>query len=212
MIIESNLVQVIGDLFAAGMETTATTLCWAVIYLLYYPQVQEKCYQEIYKTVGTERLPSMQDKLQLPYLEATIMEVLRICNLVPFGVQHSVSRDVVFNGYCIPKNAIILPLMESILSDEQIWSEPKVFKPERFLDQDGKIVRPEEFIPFSLGRRMCLGESLARMELFLFLSAMIQRFTFLPPEDGEMPSLEGILGVTLSPRPFRVRAVTRMRR
>ena len=61
----------------------------------------------------------------------------------------------------------------------------------------------------SPGRRACLGESLARMELFLFLSAMVQRFIFLPPEDGEMPSLQGILGMTLSPQPFRVRAVPR---
>ena len=61
----------------------------------------------------------------------------------------------------------------------------------------------------SPGRRACLGESLARMELFLFLSAMVQRFIFLPPEDGEMPSFQGILGVTLSPQPFRVRAVPR---
>ena len=61
----------------------------------------------------------------------------------------------------------------------------------------------------SPGRRMCPGESLARMQLFLFLSAMVQRFVFLPPEDGELPSFQGILGSTFCPQPFRVRAVPR---
>ena len=64
----------------------------------------------------------------------------------------SVSQDVVFNGYSIPQNAIILPLMESVLSDEKIWDEPDKFKPERFLDENRKCTKPEEFIPFSLGK------------------------------------------------------------
>ncbi|KAL8612108.1 hypothetical protein ACOMHN_013987 [Nucella lapillus] len=99
--------------------------------------------------------------------------------------------------------------MESVLSDEQTWEDPEVFRPERFLDDSGKCVRPAEFVPFSLGRRMCLGEPLARAELFLFISAMIQQFNFLPPEDGSLPSLQGILGSTLSTQPFQVRAVPR---
>lgn len=206
---EDNLWQTVGDLFAAGMETTATTLCWAMVFFLHYPEVQEKCYQHIVEAIGTGRLPNIQDKPLLPYIEATAMEVLRRSNLVPFGVQHTVCEDVIFRGFSIPKDTIILPLMESVLLDEKIWSNPEDFRPERFLAEDGTCSKPEEFIPFSLGRRMCLGESLARMELFLFLSSMVQRFQFLPPEDGQLPSLDGILSVTYSPKPFKVRAVPR---
>ena len=79
------------------------------------------------------------------------MEIQRKSNIVPFGVQHTVSENVVFHGYFIPKNAIVLPLMESVLSDEKIWEDPEVFRPERFLDENGKCARPDEFIPFSLG-------------------------------------------------------------
>ena len=88
------------------------------------------------------------------------MEILLKSNVVPFGVQHIVSEDVVFHGYFIPKNAMILPLMESILSDQQTWGDPEVFRPERFLDADGKIVRPDEFIPFSLGKCFSVGRCL----------------------------------------------------
>ena len=108
-------------------------------------QVQEKCYQQIDDKVGTGRLPTLQDKLSLPYVEATVMEVLRQSNSVSFGVQNTVSEDVVFRGYFIPKNAIILPFVESILSDQQIWTDPEAFRPERFLDDDGKCVLPDEF-------------------------------------------------------------------
>lgn len=206
---EENLVRAVADLFAAGMETTATTLCWALVFFLHYPEVQEKCFQEIKENVGTARQPSLQDKSNLPYIEATAMEILRKSNLVPLGIQHTVPEDVVFRGYSIPKGTIILPMMESVLWDEEIWSDPHEFCPERFLSKEGTCTRPDEFIPFSLGRRMCLGESLARMELFLFLSAMVQRFQFLPPDDGELPALDGILSVTYSPKPFKLRAVIR---
>ena len=130
-------------------------------------QVQEKCYQEIADKVGTGRLPTLQCKSSLPYLEATAMEILRKSNVVPFGVQHTVSEDVVFHGHFIPKNAIILPpppppppFMESILSDQQTWGDPEVFRPERFLDADGKIVGPDEFIRFSLGHCFSVGRCL----------------------------------------------------
>ena len=127
---------------------------------LCFLQAQEKCYQEIADNVGTGRLPTLQDKTSLPYLEATAMEILRKANVIPFGVQHTVSEDVVFHGYFIPKNAIILPFIGSILSDQQMWDDPEVFRPERFLDDDGKIVRPDEFIPFSLGKRFSAGRCL----------------------------------------------------
>ncbi|KAK7471836.1 hypothetical protein BaRGS_00035495 [Batillaria attramentaria] len=105
---------------------------------------------------------------------------------------------------------MVIPNLDSVLYDPEVWGDPDTFRPERFIGPDGKLIRYEEFIPFSTGRRVCLGESLARMELFLYLAAMIQHFRFLPPEDGQMPSLEGILGVICSPKPFTFRAVPRL--
>ncbi|KAK7471858.1 hypothetical protein BaRGS_00035517 [Batillaria attramentaria] len=103
----------------------------------------------------------------------------------------------------------VIPNLDSVLHDPEVWEDPDTFRPERFIGPDGKLIRYEEFIPFSTGRRVCLGESLARMELFLYLAAMIQHFRFLPPEDGQLPSLEGILGFTFTPMPFTFRAIPR---
>ncbi|XP_067675745.1 cytochrome P450 2U1-like [Haliotis asinina] len=203
-----NLAQTISDLFTAGTETTSTTIRWALVYFLHYPDVQEKCFQEILENVGQSRPPSMKDKTNLPYVEATIMETLRYGNIAPVAGPHTVPQDVQFRGYAFPKGVTILLNLDSVLQDKGVWGDPQNFRPDRFLDGEGKIQKREDFIPFSLGRRICLGEAMARMELFLFLTTMIQKFKFVPV-NGVKPPLEGILGLTNAPPEFQLRAIPR---
>ncbi|XP_025099203.1 LOW QUALITY PROTEIN: cytochrome P450 2B4-like [Pomacea canaliculata] len=198
---DPNLVKVMGDLFVAGTETTATVIRWALVYFLHYPEVQELCFQEIKESsVRSERRPSATP--ELTYVEATIMEVLRHADIAPFALHHGLACDTMFMGYTLPKDTIIIPFIDSVLQDPDIWDNPLDFRPERFIGPYGKLVKKEEFIPFSLGRRVCLGEAMARTELFLYLSTMIQRFRFLPPETGELPSLEGIMSLSKIPGNF----------
>ncbi|XP_046567705.1 cytochrome P450 2D26-like [Haliotis rubra] len=204
-----NLKKVIADLFVAGTETTATTIRWTMIYLLNNPEIQERCFREIQENIGQSRLPSIKDKTNLPYMEATIMEVLRRADIAPTALPHTVPHDVQFRGYTFPKGVQVIPMLDSVLRDPDVWGDPDNFRPDRFLDDSGKIVKKDEFIPFSLGRRVCLGEAMARMELFLFLTTMIQRFKFIPV-DGQMPSLDGTMGITNSPRPFVMKAIPRV--
>ncbi|XP_076471759.1 cytochrome P450 2B5-like [Babylonia areolata] len=207
---EFNLQKVLMDLFAGGTDTSATALRWAIIYFLHYPEVQDKCHQDIVRVIGSSlRPPRMADRAEMTYIEATIHEVLRIAEVVPLGVAHAPAREVTFEGYTIPKDAYVMPNLDSVLHDPEVWPQPEVFRPERFIGEDGKLVKVDHFLPFSLGRRVCLGESLARMELFLYLTSMVQHFRFLPPEDGQLPSLEGDIGLVHDPRPFLVRAVPR---
>ncbi|XP_046558222.1 cytochrome P450 2D27-like [Haliotis rubra] len=201
--------MVVADLFIAGTETTATTIRWTLVYLLHNPEVQEKCFREIQEHIGQRRRPSMKDKSSLPNVEATILEVLRRADIGPASLPHAVSHDVQFRGYTFPKEATVIVMLDSVLQDPDVWGDPDNFRPDRFLDDNGKVIKKEEFIPFSLGRRVCLGESMARMELFLFLTTMIQRSKFVPV-DGQMPSLDGVIGLTHSPKPFVIKAVPRI--
>ncbi|XP_046583342.1 LOW QUALITY PROTEIN: cytochrome P450 2U1-like [Haliotis rubra] len=203
-----NLARVIADLFTAGTETTSTTIRWALVYFLNYPDVQERCFQEILENVGQSRRPSMKDKTNLPYVEATILEALRYADIVPTAVPHAVPQDVQFRGYTFPKGVTVMLNLDSVLQDPDVWGDPQNFRPDRFLDGAGKIQKREEFIPFSLGRRVCLGEAMARMELFLFLTTMIQRFKFVPV-NGKKPPMDGIMGFTHSPSEFQVKAIPR---
>ncbi|XP_046330039.2 cytochrome P450 2D26-like [Haliotis rufescens] len=197
------------DLFGAGSETTATLIRWALALFLNYPDVQENCFREIEENIGTSKRPSMADMPNLPYVEATITELARYANIVPAGVPHAISRDVYFNGYTFPADVMILPVLDSVLHDEALWGDPHNFRPQRFLDEDGQFVKKDEFIPFSLGRRACLGESLARMELFLFITGMVQKYRFVCVSDA-VPSLIPVCGIVFSPKPFLVQAVARI--
>ncbi|XP_034531857.1 cytochrome P450 2J6-like [Notolabrus celidotus] len=196
------------DLFGAGTETTATTLHWGLLYMIYYPHIQEKVQAEIDSVVGSSRVPSMNDRENLPYTNAVVHEIQRMANILPLNVIRVASRDTTLDKYTIPKGTMVMPTLNSVLNDETMWETPHSFNPQHFLDQDGQFRKREAFLPFSAGKRVCLGEQLARMELFLFLVSLLQRFSFSACE-GEQPSLEFKLGGTRSPKPYRLRAVPR---
>ena len=112
------------------------------------------------------------------------------------------------NGHTIPANTMITPIMAEILKGDH-WGDGETFRPERFLDGEGKVRRDEHFIPFSIGKRQCLGETLAKTELYLFFTGLVQQYRFLPENEGVYPTEESTFGITLLPKPFRVRLLDR---
>jgi len=203
-----NLTNNLMDFFMAGSETTSTTLTWAMLYMVRYPQVQKKVQEELDRVVGRNRSPTLQDRSSLPYTEAVIMEVQRCGNIIPTGVQHVNSKDIVVNGYTIPAFTLIQPLLTEILKGDH-WQNGTTFCPERFVDDNGKVKKDEHFIPFSIGKRVCLGETLAKVELFLFFSNIVHNYNLAPEIDGEMPSEDYTPGLTILPKPFKVKLLTR---
>ncbi|XP_072537879.1 cytochrome P450 2J4-like [Salminus brasiliensis] len=196
------------DLFAAGTETTATTLTWGLLYMIRYPDIQAKVQDEIERVVGSSRQPSVMDRDNLPYTNAVIHEIQRMGNILPLNVVRAATRDTQIEEYSIPKGTMVVGNLTSVLFDKTEWETPHSFNPGHFLDSDGNFRKREAFLPFSAGKRVCLGEQLARMELFLFFSSLLQRFTFKSPE-GVEPSMEYILGATHNPKPYQLCAVPR---
>nr|XP_004554898.1 cytochrome P450 2J2 [Maylandia zebra]XP_024654452.1 cytochrome P450 2J2-like [Maylandia zebra] len=196
------------DLFGAGTETTTTTLYWGLLYMIHYPVIQEKVQAEIDAVIGSSRQPSMSDRENMPYTNAVIHEIQRMGNILPLSLSHMTNKDTILDKYTIPKGTMILPLLHSVLNDESMWETPHSFNPQHFLDQDGNFRKREAFMPFSAGKRVCLGEQLARMELFLFFTSLLQRFSFSAPA-GEQPSLEFTLGTTRCPKPYCLCAAAR---
>ncbi|XP_047450142.1 cytochrome P450 2F3-like [Mugil cephalus] len=173
-----NLVSTVLNLFLAGTETTSSTIRYALSVLIRYPSIQEKMQQEIDTVIGQERCPNMEDRKSLPFTDAVIHEVQRFLDIAPFSLPHYALHDVSFRGYTIPKGTVIIPLLHSVLKEEKQWETPWSFNPKHFLDQNGNFKKNPAFLPFSAGKRACVGESLARMELFIFLVSLLQRFTF----------------------------------
>ncbi|OWF51176.1 cytochrome P450 2H2-like [Mizuhopecten yessoensis] len=205
----SELMNTIADIFFAGVETTTTTLLWAILFFLNNPDVQKRCHEEVMKVVGEGRFPSLSDRSQMPYIEATITEILRCGNIAPLGVPHAPSEDIMFHGHLIPKGAMLLPNINSVHSDPLLFPDPSKFNPSRFIDSDGKFSGTEHVISFFFGRRVCMGEALARSELFLFLTSMVQRFQFTPEDPDNIPPIKGTLAATLKPCAYKCRAERR---
>ncbi|XP_024145864.1 cytochrome P450 2U1 [Oryzias melastigma] len=198
------LFYVIGDLFIAGTDTTTNSILWFLLYMVLHPDVQDKAQAEIDEVVGKHRVPSMTDKGSLPFTEATIMEVQRLHSVVPLAIPHMTSQTTVFREYTIPKGTVIFPNLWSVHRDPTLWEDADSFKPTRFLDHEGNLLRKEHFIPFGIGRRVCMGEQLAKMELFLTVTTLLQAFKFRHPEGKPPPTLKERFGLTMAPYPFSV--------
>eukprot|EP00058_Branchiostoma_floridae_P003704 XP_002589192.1 hypothetical protein BRAFLDRAFT_74651 [Branchiostoma floridae] len=206
---QDNIINVIKNLFAAGTDTTATTLRWALLYMVMNPDVQEKVQKEIDDSLG-KQTPSMLLREHLPYTEATIREVQRIRTIVPSSVPHETTAPAIILGHQIPAGTFIIPNLWSLHVDPKYWPDPERFDPTRFLDSDGHLAQgTESFLPFSTGPRRCLGEQLAKFELFLFFTSLLQQFTFKLPEGAPPPDTEGIFGLVFSPKPFEICALPR---
>nr|XP_034966282.1 cytochrome P450 2K6-like isoform X2 [Zootoca vivipara] len=205
-----NLTRVVTDLFGAGMETTSTTLRWGLLLMMKYPEIQIKVQEEIAKVVGSSQ-PRIEHRTKMPYTDAVVHEIQRFANIVPTNLPHATATDVTLTGYFIPKGTYIIPLLSSVLHDESQWEKPHKFYPEHFLNSEGKFLKRDAFMPFSAGRRACVGETLAKMELFLFFTSLLQRFTFQPPPgtSQEDVDLTPALGLTASPMPHQLCALPR---
>ncbi|XP_068949557.1 cytochrome P450 2J2-like [Petaurus breviceps papuanus] len=205
---EKNLVFCTLDLFFAGTETTSTTLRWALLYMALYPEIQGKIQAEIDRVIGQSRQPTMADRENMPYTNAAIHEVQRMGNILPFNVPRVAIVDTTVDGYHVPKGTILMTNLTAIHKDPKEWATPETFNPEHFLE-NGKFKKREAFLPFSIGKRVCLGEQLARAELFLFFTCLLQNFTFRAPPNTEL-SLDIRVGLTVSPASYQICALPRV--
>ncbi|XP_033223161.1 methyl farnesoate epoxidase-like [Belonocnema kinseyi] len=190
------------DIFLAGSKTTTDTLGTIFAFLSLHPEWVKILQDSLEKVVGNNRAPSLSDRPLLPLVDAFLAECQRFLLLAPLGVPHKATKDVMFNGYRIPEDTVILPDFHSVHNDETYWENPEEFRPERFLDENNQFRQNHAAIPFGIGKRRCLGEALARSSLFLFFTHVIHNFDFkISPEHGA-PNPNGYDGFTISPKPY----------
>ncbi|NXG80731.1 CP1A4 protein, partial [Baryphthengus martii] len=175
------IINIVNDLFGAGFDTVTTALSWSLMYVALYPDIQKKIQEELDQTIGRERRPRLSDRGTLPYTEAFILEMFRHSSYMPFTIPHSTTKETVLNGYYIPKGTCVFINQWQVNHDEKLWKDPSAFKPERFLCAAGTEINrmeSEKVLTFGLGKRRCIGESIGRWEIFLFLATMLQQLEF----------------------------------
>nr|XP_015925057.2 uncharacterized protein LOC107452943 [Parasteatoda tepidariorum] len=194
----------------AGSETIRTSLLWLFVSMASFPEVQKNCRDEIRGVLGKDGKCRWSDAKKLPYAYATVMEGQRWRTVSPLGLSHRAREDTKIEDFHIPKGAFVISNAWALHNDPKYWPEPEKFEPERFLLEDGTLnkKKPESYVPFSLGRRNCPGESIAMMEIFRYLVSILQKYEILPLED-HLPVLEGEVGLTFSPYRQELRFVPR---
>ncbi|XP_025107704.1 cytochrome P450 1A1-like [Pomacea canaliculata] len=202
----TRVIESLDTIFAAGTGTVGGVLHWMVLLMAAHPDVQENVFQEIEKVVGLNRYPSLADRCSLPVVEATIYEVYRFAAPVPVPAPRLTTCDTTVHGYEVPEGTVVLFNISSVLHDKDTWGDPEKFRPERFLLDNGQLdkAKAEQVIVFSLGRRRCLGEYLARMEVFLTFSTLIQRCRLYKPPGVPDYTLGRVYGIGCDPAPFKV--------
>ncbi|KAG1659626.1 Cytochrome P450 2U1 [Nymphon striatum] len=203
------LQYVISDLFAAGTETVSITINWDLLFMIHHPKIQEKVQAEIDEVIGKERLPTMEDKRLLPFTTATLQEIERLGSVLPATIPRINDKPVEFKGYKFPEQSVFLFDLYCVHRDPTYWKNPLDFDPNRFIDKDGIVFRPPYLMPFGSGKRVCVGESMAKMEIFLIFVTLLQKFTF--ENDGkDLPNLD-TRARTLArfPSAYKLRAISR---
>ncbi|XP_039263272.1 cytochrome P450 2C3-like [Styela clava] len=203
---------VLHDLLDAASQTTSCTLACCMIALVRYPECQERLRHEIKKVVGNEKSVSMENRKDMPYMQAFIHELMRRCTLVRLSATRTVLDGVEVRGYKLPKNTPMIAVTWAVHSDPRHFENPNEFRPERFINQvDGTFQKSKFWMPFATGKRNCLGEQLAQMELFIILATLIQRFEFSVKDETRIPSLDdGEHGIVFIPRDLDLIATERV--
>lgn len=160
------------SLYGGSTDTTTAALTTFVLAMVQNPEVQKRAQQELDTVIGHGRLPTMDDRSRLPYMEALLLEVLRYHPIGPMGIPHCVLEDDYYNGMYIPKDSVVLANLWLFGHDPEVYPEPFKFDPERFYNTDNPQMDPQTFV-YGFGRRACPGRELANANMFLLMSMML---------------------------------------
>ncbi|CAH1782100.1 unnamed protein product [Owenia fusiformis] len=201
---------VMQNLLLAGIITTSTTLEAFLLILVNKPDVQKKIQAEIDDVIGDGRLPTFADRHNMPYSEAAVLEILRYSTTTTLSLPHKTLCDTSVGGYKVPCGTMVWMNLWALHHDEKYFDEPYEFKVERFLDDDGKLLSAYErksFLPFGIGKRECLGEAMAKLRMFLFVTSLLQKLDILPEDKNNPPDPDPtkfVHGLTNLPGQFNI--------
>ncbi|KAL1007401.1 hypothetical protein UPYG_G00086270 [Umbra pygmaea] len=208
---DEKIVSIVNDLFGAGFDTISTALSWSLLYLVAYPDIQDRLHQELKEKVGLNRTPCLSDKPNLPQLEAFILELFRHSSFLPFTIPHCTTKDTSFSGYFIPKDTCVFINQWQVNHDPELWKDPSTFNPDRFLSSDGSELNKlegEKVMIFGIGKRRCIGEVIGRNEVYLFLAILLQRLHF-QKKPGHTVDMTPKYGLTMKHKRCQLKASLR---
>ncbi|KAF8307880.1 cytochrome P450 [Clavulina sp. PMI_390] len=210
---EENILWAAGSLYVAAARTTSTTMGTLLLAMIFHPEVQAKAHAEIEREVGSERLPHLKDRKNLPYVENIFKEVLRWHPSTPIGLPHTATEDTEYRGYTIPKGSMVFGNIWALSRDPTVYpSDPEEFDPDRYNDTNSGSMDPKTYI-FGWGRRACPGQAFAEAMLWMSVVTLLATTHMGPALDSKgkevIPEKKFTGGLVHSPHPFPYRLVPR---
>ncbi|KAJ4447850.1 hypothetical protein ANN_09858, partial [Periplaneta americana] len=194
------------DYVLPGSTTPNAAMIFVVVFLLNHPEVQEKMQQQLDAVVGRDRLPNLDDRAKLPYIDAVLREAMRLRPVLPLSVGRKALEDTELGGYSIPKGTALLVNVWASQTDPEFWDDPLAFRPERFLDNEGNLLKKDCTFPFGGGKRLCTGETSSRHFMFMLLATLMQSYTMKGAPGQPLPTTEpDMSGILLTKKSFLVR-------
>uniref|UniRef100_A0A8C3RXZ0 Cytochrome P450 1A n=1 Tax=Chelydra serpentina TaxID=8475 RepID=A0A8C3RXZ0_CHESE len=203
------ITSTVNDIFGAGFDTVSTCLFWIFLYLVNNSDIQTKIQEEIDGKIGL-RSPRFNDRKDLHYTEAFISEILRHTSFIPFTIPHRSMKETIINGYLIPQDICIFVNMYQVNHDETLWENADLFRPERFLNENGELDKSlaEKVLIFGMGIRKCLGEDIARNEIFIILTTILQQLKLEKCLQDQL-DLTPVYGLSMKPKPYQIQVALR---
>ncbi|KAH8114944.1 cytochrome P450 [Phellopilus nigrolimitatus] len=229
---EFDIKNIAGIIYGAGVETSEDVIMTFVLMMTCHPEIVERAQKEIDNFVGTDRLPTLDDRESLPYIDCILKEVFRINPPLPLGVPHQSLKEDVYRGSRIPAGSLIIPNIWLMMRDERYFPDPDKFDPERFLTK-GEASQKEDKIPgealrglnglnlgdpsslvFGFGRRACPGRFFADANAWLTMANILAAFNIRAPVDPVTgvvlkPAIEFDQKGTSKPKPFKCEILPR---
>ncbi len=194
-------------IMGAGTGAVKTALSWAILYVTKFPAIQHRVQEELDYIIRDRGLPERWNPADFPYTMATLLETLRFANTNPFLVPHATIRETTLNGHIIAKDTMILCNMYSVAKDTNLWRDPHNFNPVNFLDSTEKMIDPSkrvQLLMFGAGRRRCLGERIAKMEMLILFSALLHS-CILEPVPNSTLDLNPDYAFLSNPKPYNIK-------
>ncbi|KAI0820804.1 cytochrome P450 [Trametes gibbosa] len=191
------------SMYGAASDTTVVALSTLILILCHHPEVVQKAQQELDGVLGTDRLPSFQDRPRLPYIDCIIKEVLRWGTPAPMTPPHRLIQDDRYRGFDLPKGSFCVGNIWAIQHDDALYPDPFIFSPERFETKPDAAPAPDSYnYSFGFGRRRCPGVHFADQALWLACAALLACFDITPRPGASPPTLEFATGAFRHPEPF----------
>ncbi|KAH7325293.1 cytochrome P450 [Rhizoctonia solani] len=206
--IDDYVSQIAMTLFGGGTETTANVFLVYVLAMVLHPEAQARAQEEIDKVILRGRLPVMEDRERLPYTNRLIKEVLRWRPVVPTAIPHACFQDDVYQGYAIPKGAMVIGNIWAMSRNEKVYPDPESFNPDRFLNPS-----VPDCPAFGFGRRECPGIHFAEASVFIIIASLLATFNFSLAKDEHgqdlIPDLGSQNSMIYHPKPFKLKVAAR---